>query len=290
MNNNPPEDTLPEDSLPEDHWTEVEPPQEVSLGADLLREELQQPGLENHGRASDDKRTEVLFDHYKDTYQVLLGYSKERDRFFLYILLLIAIIGVDCLSRGTLSHLINAYVAAQVAPDLWKELEFTAIVHLMVSFLFFYFVSRYYQRCMLLDRVYRYLSACEDQLNAWLGGAYVTREGRAYRSRAGVPTNNGERERPPSFLRCVELQYYIIFPSAIIALVCYLSYRSVDALQALRLADPLPALRNALPMLSPTDVLTLLLHLAIIGYSLLYLAWVLFNRRKKVEKGARHQI
>ena len=272
----------PAESPPAERPPAERPPGESPPDDDRPRPGLEPKGPAPHQGMTDDKRAEILVDHYKDTYQVLLGYSKERDRFFLYILLLIAIIAVDCLSSGTLSRLINGYISKQLTASPWESVEFTGIIHLMVSFLFFYFVSRYYRRCMLLDRAYRYLSACEGPINRWMGGDYVTRESRAYRSRRGVPTNGEGRERSPFFLCCIEFQFYVVFPLAVVFLVGYLTYQSVDALQAVDLRDFSTTFRQMLGELSATDVCILICHLAIIGYSLLYLLWVAFGRRKAV--------
>ena len=239
------------------------------------------PGERAAGDQSTDayQRAAFLMTHYRDTYAIVLRHGRARDRLFLFILVLLALMAVDGLSRGTLSKVINGYVETHLVGNAeeWKKLDFTAIVHLLVDFCLLSLVLKYYQRTMLTTRVYNYLIRLEEQMCEALGGPCVTRHGQAYFSRLGVP-NLEKKERQPWFLRFARFVYDGMFPVAMGALAAWMFLAYVPAFETLghnlRTMTYDPATIKSTVSQVGSGICTL----GIAFSSLLYLLWVGFRR------------
>jgi len=157
-----------------------------------------------------DKRAELLMEHYKDTFQLILYHWKVRNRLFIYVLIILALLGLDSYSPGSLSELVNAYIAKKIekSPPLQLDIIGTAAWFILLSL-----VIQYYQRSIFVDREYRYIQRLEEQLCHEMGGDYVTREGKAYFSRTGRTDEGGKQ---PMFIHAVGPVYVIVFPALLI--------------------------------------------------------------------------
>ena len=64
-----------------------------------------------------EKRAELLLDHHKDTFTHILHYLSTRNRLFGYILAILVLLAFDAYSPGSLTDLVNAYVAKTLHSD-----------------------------------------------------------------------------------------------------------------------------------------------------------------------------
>ena len=218
---------------------------------------------------SDDDRAELLLDHYNDTNAVTTRHWRERNRLFMYALLVTALIAVSSFSPQSLSDLVNGWLEKTFLSEgaEWKRLEFDAI-DLAARFLLLCLVIQYYQRSILVDRQYRYLHRLEERLCELTGTNDFTREGQAYFSRKGTP-DEGAKAAPagaspddrPWFLRGVGPLYVYVFPLLLSALVIWRS-----------IAQDLGARHWAVAYLG------VLCSVAIVGYSVFYVIWVRWRR------------
>lgn len=240
------------------------------------------PGGEQPGRdscASDLQRVALLMDHYRDTYGIVTRHGKVRDRLFLFILVLLVLIAVDGLSRGTLSKVINGYAASHLvgSAEEWERLDFTAIIHLLVDFCLLSLVVRYYQRTILTTRAYRYLAGLEEQMCKWLGGPYITRHGDAYFSREGIPCLRG-KERQPWFLRFARVVYDCVFPLTLGGLAVWMFVGFMPAFDVLGRNVRTMTYDPATIKLTASQVGSGVCSLGLAFSSFLYLVWVVFRR------------
>ena len=208
----------------------------------------------------DEKCAELLLDHYKDTFQHILYHWKLRNRFFVYVLILIAVIALDTYQPGALSDLVNAYIAKtlQSSGQGVPALDF-AVIRSATWFLLLSLVIQYYQRSISVDRQYRYIANLEEQICQIMGGDFVTREGKAYSSKTGVfkPEEQGKR---PLFLRAVGPLYIYFFP---LILTIFVGFKLV---------------REALPPKQITDWFDIVIGLVIVLYNAFYVVWVKFQK------------
>jgi len=201
-----------------------------------------------------EKRVELMMDHYKDTFQLILYHWKVRNRLFIYILIILALIGLNSYSPGSLSKLVNAYITHKVpkAPTFGFDVIGTVAWFLLLSLLI-----QYYQRSIFVDRQYRYIQRLEEQVCEDLGGEFVTREGKAYGSRTGRADEGGKK---PLFIRSVGPIYVIVFPILLMVFVTWL------------------IVSEWWPPKAATDYLNVSIGVVLIAFNILYLRWVI--RRK----------
>jgi hypothetical protein len=274
MSDSPPKDQSPDQDLVIDgaeHHAPA-PMLPVTEGQAAKLPEGEQP-------AGDLQRVALLMDHYRDTYGIVRRHGGARDRLFLSILVLLVLIAIDGLSRGTLSKVINGYVASHLVggAEEWERLDFTAIIHLLVDFCLLSLVVRYYQRTMLTTRTYRYLIGLEEQMCEWLGGRYITRHGEAYFSREGVPISRA-KERQPWFLRFARVVYDGFFPLTLGSLAVWIFLGFLPAFDTLVENIRTMTYDPATIKLTVSQLGSGVCSLGIAFSSLLYLVWVVLRR------------
>lgn len=201
-----------------------------------------------------DKRAELLMDHYKDTFQLILYHWKVRNRLFIYILIILALIGLDSFSPGSLSELVNAYIKNKVpeAPTFGFD-----VIGIVTWFLLLSLVIQYYQRSIFVDREYHYIQRLEEQICSEMGDDYVTREGKAYFSRTGRTDEGGKQ---PVFIRGVGPIYVYAFP---ILLMLFVGWK---------------IFHDCCPPKSGLEWLNLAIGIVLIVYNGFYLKWVIWRR------------
>jgi hypothetical protein len=208
----------------------------------------------------DEKRAELLLDHYKDTFQHILYHWKVRNRLFVYVLILLAVIALDTYQPGMLSELVNAYIAKtlQSAGQGAPALDF-AVIRSAAWFLLLSLVIQYYQRSINVDRQYMYIANLEEQICDTMGGDFVTREGKAYSSVTGV-FERGEKSKRPLFLQSVGPLYTLFFP---LILIIFVGFKLV---------------REELPPKQITDWFNIVIGLVIVLYNVFYVIWVRYRK------------
>lgn len=214
----------------------------------------------NDETMKNEKLAELLLDHYKDTFQNILYHWKLRNRFFVYVLILIAVIALDTYQPGVLSDLVNAYITktlecvGQEAP----KLDF-AVIRSAAWFLLLSLVIQYYQRSIHVDRQNRYIGGLEEQICQIMGGDFVTREGKAYFSKTGA-FKRGEESGRPLFLRAVGPLYVYFFPLTLVVLVI------------------LKILKDDVPPGQITNWFNIVIGVVIILYNVFYVLWVKYRK------------
>ena len=211
---------------------------------------------------NDEKRAELLLDHHKDTFQHIRDSLKTRNRLFAYILIVLALVAFDAYSPGSLAELVNAYVAKTLHSESQTTtipiLDFS-IVGSMARFLLLCLIVQYYQRSIQVDRQFKYIDHLERQICEAMGGDFVTREGKAYLSRTGI-FKPEEKDKRPMYLRSVGVLDLYFFPLVLTIVVVF------------------GLTREGPPPWRVTDIFNLVVVLAILLYTGLYLAWVRFRK------------
>lgn len=203
------------------------------------------------------ERAALLLDHHKDTFQNILCQWKLRNRLFIFVLLLLAIIAFDTSSPGAIAGLLNNYLTKAVgnAQNQSPVFDFK-VIGAAIWFLLLSLVIGYYQRSIVVDRQYQYIAKLEEQICEEMGGDFITREGKAYLSKTGAYIEGEEAQRP-LFVRAVGPLYTIFFP---LVLTVFVVFKLIT--------EDLPAPREF------TDYVNLLIGLMIIAYNIFYVIWV----------------
>ena len=117
----------------------------------------------------------LYYDHYKDSFALQQSYLSERNKLTVAMLALLVLIAGFIYDPAMLNEKVNTYVATKVE-GLAFELKY---LNTGVIFLFLWVMTRYYQVVLQIEKMYLYLSDCEDKLsedNEYL----VNREGAYY--------------------------------------------------------------------------------------------------------------
>lgn len=135
-----------------------------------------------------DKQLEIIHDHYKDTFERIRGFERSRDRLFIWVIVLFALlfleVGYPAEFGGSLRSL--SLLGGEV--DLGRLplpalLSATWVLTLAISL-------RYCSASLWVDRQYPYLHALEKVISPALGGGIVyNREGDVYLDRYPLSVN-----------------------------------------------------------------------------------------------------
>jgi hypothetical protein len=220
---------------------------------------IEQPKNKQEGHMEDGKKAELLLDHYKDTFEHILYHWKSRNRLFIFIIIIIALMGLDLYRPRVLSQCVNAYIVKTLSssdsskvPSNTPSLDFD-VIGSAVWFILLALVIEYYHRSIHLDRQYKYITKLEEQICAEMKGDFVTREGKAYLSATGVAGEGGKR---PLFLRAIGPMYVYFFPAFLTFFVVFKVWKENVCLHNI------------------TDWFNIIIVCAILFYNVLYFTWV----------------
>ena len=119
---------------------------------------------------------EVLYDHYKDTFEQQKRYLAKRDHLTVLLLILaILLIGL-IFDPNYISSKLNAVIKAQVN-NLVFDFEF---INTGLIIAFFWFSLQYYMVVLQIEKMYKYLDQCEASLCVGYTGFKINREGAYY--------------------------------------------------------------------------------------------------------------
>lgn len=119
---------------------------------------------------------EVLYDHYKDTFEQQKRYLAKRDHLTVLLLILVILLIGLIFDPNYISSKLNAVIKAQV-DNLVFDFEFINTGFIIA---FFWFSLQYYMVVLQIERIYKYLDQCEASLCAGYTEFKINREGAYY--------------------------------------------------------------------------------------------------------------
>lgn len=119
---------------------------------------------------------EVLYDHYKDTFEQQKRYLAKRDHLTVLLLILVILLIGLIFDPNYISSKLNAVIKAQV-DNLVFDFEF---INTGLIIAFFWFSLQYYMVVLQIERMYKYLGQCEVSLCAGYTEFKINREGAYY--------------------------------------------------------------------------------------------------------------
>ena len=122
---------------------------------------------------NDDKKLELLNDHYKDTFVYLKETLRLRDRLFVFILVTITLLLFQLYSPSEAGTTIGAFIAKQL--DVQNAVSI-AFVGSVIWFALLAFVMRYFQTVIFIEIQYNYIHNVENQLSVHYDHKAFTRE------------------------------------------------------------------------------------------------------------------
>lgn len=127
---------------------------------------------------SEEKRLEILYDHYKDSFTYIQEYLKRREKLFIFILVVISLQFLQIYSSEQSVGALNAFLEKQFNFSFILSKEFVSI---LLWFFLFSISLRYFQINILISRQYNYVHSIEDKLCLKSEDKnFISREGREY--------------------------------------------------------------------------------------------------------------
>jgi hypothetical protein len=155
-------------------------------------------------KIGNDKKVEILNDHYKDTIAQITEFRKLRDRLFSLVLLTVTLLLFQLYAPNEAGTTIGEFIT--------KKLEIQSAINIafiqsVIWFVLLGFVLRYFQTVTNIERQYSYIHGLEEQLGKYFEGNAFSREGKSY------------LENYPLFSDWAHILYTIAFPSLLIVVV-----------------------------------------------------------------------
>ncbi len=147
---------------------------------------------------------EIYYDHYKDTFTYLREYLKQRDKYFMYCVILLTLVFINSMLPIDFEIATKDFIKNKVGLEKFNNLK---VINSLLLFILLSMVIKYFQINVLIERQYKYLHHIEKKLSKNLKEFNIFREGKSY-------LNNY-----PFFSRIVHRIYTIIFPVLLIILL-----------------------------------------------------------------------
>ena len=119
---------------------------------------------------------EILYDHYKDTFEQQKGYLAKRNRLTV-LLMIIAVLLIGLIyDPDDVSSKVNTLINAQV-----DKLNFDfKVINTGLILAFFWFSLQYYMVVLQIEKMYKYINECETKLTNAFHDFDINREGAYY--------------------------------------------------------------------------------------------------------------
>jgi hypothetical protein len=124
-----------------------------------------------------EKELEIYYDHYKDSFSYLRQYLKQRDKYFMYSVILLSLVFFNSMLPEDFEIVSKELIKHKIGIKEFSNLK------LINSFLLFSLLSvviKYFQINLLIERQYSYLHHIEKRLSFKLKEFNIFREGKAY--------------------------------------------------------------------------------------------------------------
>lgn len=139
---------------------------------------------------------ELLYDHYKDSYELSRESQIERNKLFIILTVIIALQFLFIVEPDSLLHTLSNWLNESFKISITVEFN---IIQSVLWFILLYFTIRYYQVNTYIERQYRYLHKLEEAISC-LTGSEFNREGFNY------------LEEYPRLLDFISIIYRVLYP------------------------------------------------------------------------------
>ncbi len=152
---------------------------------------------------------DLLYDHYKDTYEQIKSFLAKRDENFIIALLFLAGSIFTSANPGYVQNLSNNIGKIKFGIDL--NLAFF-MLNSVLLFISLWFLLKYYQAVTHIENLYAYIHKIEDSLCELIKDFKITREGKSY------------LEPYPYLKTAINFIYSWIFPISVIGICVLKAY------------------------------------------------------------------
>lgn len=119
---------------------------------------------------------ELFYDHYKETFVVISEQTKQRDKKFVLVFILLFILLLFTFNPIEYSNIIFNFINEQYLLDLSNQFS---VIQTFLWLALFYETLRYSQSMVYIEREYKYIDYLEEQITE-LSKITFNREGKDY--------------------------------------------------------------------------------------------------------------
>lgn len=119
---------------------------------------------------------ELFYDHYKETFVVISEQTKQRDKKFVLVFILLFILLLFTFNSIEYSNIIFNFINEQYLLDLSNQFS---VIQTFLWLALFYETLRYSQSMVYIEREYKYIDYLEEQITE-LSKITFNREGKDY--------------------------------------------------------------------------------------------------------------
>ena len=149
----------------------------------------------------DEKKLDIYYDHYKDTFQQQVRYIENRNRYFFISLVLVGLLFVLITDPTTVNNAANSFAQKNVSEKF--VFDFGYVNHFILFGLLCVLIL-YFQVNLTIEKHYEYLWKLENDLTNELQPLSITREGKFY------------LKVKPIYIKWVSKIYKFFYPISII--------------------------------------------------------------------------
>ncbi|MDP8229863.1 MAG: hypothetical protein P9L93_02035 [Candidatus Gorgyraea atricola] len=160
--------------------------------------------------SSEDTKLQILAEHYNSTYDTLVVKIKERDKFFLLVLVILIVKLFRIYTPEEAILVLTQLISSRLGVTAPLNFSF---IESVIWFCLLAAVLRYFQSVVYLERQYDYTHKLESQLSAHFENSAFVRESSAY------------LKNFPLFLNWASFLYTVFFPILLMVIIgCKVTY------------------------------------------------------------------
>lgn len=125
---------------------------------------------------TDEKKIEILYDHYKDTFENQKVFLQKRNYYTLICLGLIATLSFQ-MSNPDQSNVISSEIIKKNIGNITINFSY---INSVLNFTLLWVVIMYYQINLLIEKIYKYIQEIEVKLTNEMKPFEISREGKTY--------------------------------------------------------------------------------------------------------------
>lgn len=150
-------------------------------------------------------KTELLYDHYKETFSIIKDTIIQRNRFFVMVFLVMTLQFLFATSPESISSLIVGIVKKQYKVDISNQIS---IIQSFLWLILLYLTMRYYQATVHIEKQYNCIYSIEEDISR-IKHIKFDRESGNYLSNY------------PQMSNFVDILYKWVFPVIYCLIICY---------------------------------------------------------------------
>lgn len=124
----------------------------------------------------EEKKLEILYDHYKDTFENIKKYLERRNLYTLSSIVLVGFLSIELTSPNTTAEVSSVLIKENVGD---VKIDYS-LVSSVILFVLMWSILLYYQINFLIEKMYAYLHKVEGDLSKHLNPIEISREGKNY--------------------------------------------------------------------------------------------------------------